>query len=116
MYIKQFLTDLGMEVVLAKDGAEAVRMFEEGKYDLVLMDIGLPEMTGYEAAEAIRRIEASRGGDAAGADDRIPIIALTAHAYPEDIEKCYAAGMNSFVSKPIVEHTLVEELAKYLSA
>ena len=115
MYIEQFLSALGLEVELAKDGAEAVRMYEEGPFDIILMDIGLPEMTGYEAAEAIRGIEASRGGGTADADGRIPIIALTAHAYPEDIEKCYAAGMDSFVSKPIVERILVEAMAEYLS-
>ena len=113
MYIKRFLSDLGLEVVHAKDGEEAVRLYGEGDFDLILMDIGLPEMNGYEAARAVRRIEESRSGGAPNC--RIPIIALTAHAYPEDIQKCYAAGMDSFVSKPIVERTLVEEMTKYLS-
>ncbi|MFP4564642.1 MAG: two-component regulator propeller domain-containing protein, partial [Spirochaetia bacterium] len=112
MYIKRFLSGMGLEVEMAGDGAEAVRLYEEGDFDLILMDIGLPEMTGYEAARAVRRIEESRSGGASNL--RIPIIALTAHAYPEDIEKCYAAGMDSFVSKPIVERILLEEMAKYL--
>jgi PAS domain S-box-containing protein len=79
---------------VTEDGLAAVGMWEKGAYDLILMDVQMPRMDGFEAARAIRERERERGG-------HIPIVALTAHALKEDEEKCLAAGMDSYISKPI---------------
>ena len=71
-----------------------VEMWEKGKYDLILMVIQMPRMNGYEATTAIREKERSCG-------DHIPIIAMTAHAFKEDEERCLDAGMDAYISKPI---------------
>ena len=76
-------------------------------FDLVLMDVQMPEMDGYEAATAIREQEAASG-------TFIPIIALTAHAMKGDKEKCLAAGMNGYVTKPIKTKILLAEIARIL--
>jgi CheY-like chemotaxis protein len=78
----------------AEDGLMAVKMWEKGEYDLLLMDIQMPVMDGFEATGVIRSKERQRGG-------HIPIIAMTAHAFPEDRERCLAAGMDGYISKPI---------------
>jgi CheY-like chemotaxis protein len=78
----------------AEDGLKAVEMWEKGKYDLVLMDIQMPHLNGFEATRAIREKERERGG-------RTPIIAMTAHASKEDESICRAEGMDAFISKPI---------------
>jgi PAS domain S-box-containing protein len=82
----------GHEVVLAQDGIEAVTLFGQRPFDLVLMDMQMPEMDGLEATRAIREAEA--GGR------RTPIIAMTANAMNDDRELCLAAGMDAFLSKP----------------
>ena len=75
----------------AEDGRQAVKMWETGRYDLVLMDIQMPRLNGLDATSLIRKQERERGG-------HTPIIAMTAHAGKE---RCLAAGMDSYVSKPI---------------
>ncbi len=77
-----------------EDGMKAVEMWEKGGYDLVLMDVQMPRLNGFEATHAIREKERERGG-------HTPIIAMTAHARQEDEEKCLAAGMDAYISKPI---------------
>lgn len=84
----------GHFVQLANNGEEAVAALEEESFDLVLMDIQMPEMDGLEATEAIRQKEK-------GTDTHIPIIAMTAHAMKGDQERCLAAGMDAYISKPI---------------
>ncbi len=78
----------------AEDGAKAVELWEEGDYDLVLMDVQMPRLDGFEATRAIREKERERGS-------HTPIIAMTAHAFKEDEERCIAVGMDAYVSKPI---------------
>jgi signal transduction histidine kinase/ActR/RegA family two-component response regulator len=78
----------------ADDGLKAIEMWELGGYDLVLMDIQMPRLNGFEATSIIRDQEQVRGG-------HIPIIAMTAHASKEDEKKCLDAGMDAYVSKPI---------------
>ena len=78
----------------AEDGLKAVEMWGKGGYDLVLMDIQMPHLNGFEATRAIREKERERGG-------HTPIVAMTAHANKEDEEKCLAAGMDAFIAKPI---------------
>ena len=79
---------------IAENGLKAVEMWEKGGYDLVLMDIQMPQLNGFEATSIIREKERQRGG-------HIPIIAMTAHAGQEDEERCLAAGMDAYISKPI---------------
>src|SRR5574344_410947 len=99
----------GMIDVCAVDGAEGVRKFSEsaeGLFDAVLMDIRMPEMTGYEAT---REIGALARPDA----KNIPIIAMTADAYDDDVKKCFSAGMNEHISKPIDPALLYRTLQKF---
>jgi CheY-like chemotaxis protein len=78
----------------AEDGQKAIEMWEKGEYDLVLMDIQMPRLNGFEATRVIREKERESGG-------YTPIVAMTAHARKEDEESCLAAGMDAFISKPI---------------
>ncbi len=93
-------------LTVACDGLEAVRAVENGPFDLILMDIQMPLMDGYGATAAIRA-----RGDAEGG--RTPIVAMTAHARPEDREKCIAAGMDGYLSKPIKRSELLEAVELY---
>jgi PAS domain S-box-containing protein len=90
----ELLKQRGDRIVLAGDGREAVEQFEREPFDVVLMDIQMPEMSGLEATAAIRQRERARGG-------HVPIVAMTAHAMAGDRERCLAAGMDGYVSKPI---------------
>jgi CheY-like chemotaxis protein len=102
-------TDISIE--FAQNGTNAVSMFRmhPDKYSLILMDLNMPEMDGYEATQTIRSLE-----DVPRAKD-ICIIAMTANVFREDIEKCLAAGMNDHIGKPIAPETLYEKLRKYLT-
>ena len=93
----------------AENGAQAVDMFIEnpGRYDMILMDVQMPEMDGYEATRRIRSLDIPRA-------KTIPIIALTANVFKEDIEKCFATGMNDHLGKPIDSDELHEKLEQYL--
>jgi hypothetical protein len=108
LYLVQHLRREGYEVEVATDGEESVRKAEEGTYDLVLMDLGMPRISGLEAASRIRSWERKNGREA------VPVIALTAHTYEEDIRKCREAGMSGFVSKPINEGQLRRTLTDWL--
>ncbi len=99
------LGKIGHTIVIAHNGKEAVKLFTEGGFDVILMDIQMPEMDGLQAAEAIRKIEKEKGG-------RIPIIALTANAMKGDRERFLSAGMDEYISKPIKIKHLTEILAK----
>jgi CheY-like chemotaxis protein len=92
--IRHQLDDLGHRVTLAENGQLALDQFSQGQFNLILMDIQMPEMDGYQATAAIRNLERNRGG-------RIPIVALTAHAHPDDERKCLDAGMDGYLTKPI---------------
>jgi signal transduction histidine kinase/DNA-binding response OmpR family regulator len=92
----RMLERAGHSVVVAANGRKAVQAAEQGDFDVILMDMQMPEMDGFEAAAAVRAREAR-----AGRKSYIPIIALTAHALKGDREKCLAAGMDGYVSKPI---------------
>ena len=93
-FILRLLERWGHVAVLAEDGRKAVSAFSAGRFDIVFMDVAMPEVDGLEAARAIRRVEESRGG-------RTPIIAMTAHAIKGDRERCLAAGMDDYLPKPI---------------
>lgn len=90
-------------LLLARDGAEAVALTRQNEPDLVLMDISLPGMDGYEATRHIREIFQS-----------LPIIGLSAHAMQGDAEKALAAGCNDYLTKPVDEDLLLRKLKEYL--
>jgi signal transduction histidine kinase/ActR/RegA family two-component response regulator len=91
---QRFLERLGHSVAVANDGREAVDLWHRQPFDLVLMDVQMPEMDGFEAVAAIREAEQARGS-------RTPVIALTAHAMSGDRERCLAAGMDGYLTKPV---------------
>jgi CheY-like chemotaxis protein len=104
------LEKMGHRVDIAADGYQAVTLAMANPYDIVIMDCSMPEMDGYQATAEIRRLNKE------GALRRIPIIALTANALPEDRERCLAAGMDDYLSKPIGRDDLHAMLEKYLGA
>ncbi len=95
----------GHSVVVAGNGKEALVALEKEAFDLVLMDVEMPEMGGFETTAAIRAIEKKAGG-------HLPIVAMTAHALKGDRERCLAAGMDGYVSKPIQARELWQVLAE----
>lgn len=107
--VSSLLETSGAVIDFAKNGCEAVEKFEKDPagYGIILMDIHMPEMDGYEAT---RRIRAAALAEA----KTVPIVAMTANVFKEDIEKCLAAGMNAHLGKPIDVNELYRQLRKYL--
>ena len=119
-------TELAIDCV--ENGAEALDIFTKNpdSYDMIFMDVQMPKMDGYEATRRIRDFENNRGSAFEGAepapDDQspargtrhIPIVAMTANVFREDIEKCLAAGMNDHVGKPLNLEEVLQKLRKYL--
>ena len=101
MVAEAILKRRGFEVVVSANGREGVAAYQRERFDLVLMDIQMPEMDGLEALAAIRAIEQRTGR-------RTPVVALTAHAMKEDRDRCLAAGMDDYLSKPIEAARLYE--------
>lgn len=97
---------MGVQVEIAENGREAVEKHKKSSYDLILMDIQMPELDGFEATREIRKLE--------GESKHTTIIALTANALAGDREKCLQAGMDDYISKPIEAKKLEEILLKYL--
>jgi PAS domain S-box-containing protein len=104
LLMKTLLEDFGYEMEIAPNGKIAVERMRDDHYDLILMDLQMPEMNGFTATEIIRREMKSN----------IPIIALTADVTNADVEKCRAVGMNDYVAKPIDERVLFNKINKYL--
>jgi len=105
---ERMLQRFGCEVDSATTGREAVEAVMTNDYDLVLMDVQMPEMDGFEATAAIRRNELP--------GQRLPIIAMTAHAMTGDQERCLAAGMDDYVAKPVTREALVAKLEHWIVA
>ena len=106
----ELLSDLGVELDWAEDGQICLDKFQqspEGYYDAVLMDIRMPHMTGYEAAKAIRGLNRP---DALS----VPIIAMSADAFSDDIQHCLECGMNAHIAKPVDVTELTRLLKRYL--
>jgi two-component system sensor histidine kinase/response regulator len=101
------LQKLGYPADVAANGEEALKMLGEAAYDLVLMDCQMPRMDGYEATSAIRKRHPER--------ERLPIVAMTAHAMAGDRERCLAAGLNDYLSKPVTLQALHAVLTRWLS-
>jgi signal transduction histidine kinase/CheY-like chemotaxis protein/HPt (histidine-containing phosphotransfer) domain-containing protein len=104
-YARVILEKQGHEVTFARNGREAVAQYQTGTFDVVLMDVQMPELDGMEATAAIRALEL-------GGTRRIPIIALTAHAMKGDRERCLAAGMDGYVTKPLRPKDLFAAIAE----
>ena len=107
------LEPLGIEIIEAEDGKKAYDLFRANPagFDLIFMDIHMPGIDGYEASRLIRAFEAEHPGQPNG----VPIIAMTANVFKEDVEHCLAAGMNDHIGKPLAFDALVAILKKYLS-
>ncbi len=103
------LKKLNLEIAPAVTGSEAIELFKNNEFSLVLMDIMLPEMDGYQITQAIREMEKQNN-----IENPVPIIALTANTYDNDKEKCFNAGMNDYLSKPFTSKQLIDMIAKYL--
>jgi CheY-like chemotaxis protein len=107
--IISLLEDTGLIIDCVENGREAVDMIEAvpGKYDIVFMDVQMPGMDGLEATRRIRALPALQGV-------ALPIIAMTANVFKEDIENCLAAGMDDHLGKPIDIDIMITKLRKYL--
>ena len=104
------LEDAGFVIDTANDGVEAVEIMEQavpGQYDLILMDIQMPVMNGYEAAKRIRALPNQEVAS-------VPIVAMTANAFEEDKERSYQAGMNGHLAKPVSVETLMNMIYKVM--
>ena len=104
------LEQAGMSVTVAQNGQEAVELFqksEPGQYDLILMDIMMPVMNGYEAAMQIRKMNHADAST-------IPVIAMSANAFPDDIAEAKRAGMNEHLAKPVDGNRMLEAIAEYI--
>jgi signal transduction histidine kinase/CheY-like chemotaxis protein len=102
--LKFTLKQWNLDYDLAESGKQALELIRKNKYDIVLMDIQMPVMDGYEAAKRIRK----------EVNTVIPIIAMTAHVMPTEREKCIKSGMNDYISKPLKEAEFLQLLKKYL--
>jgi len=101
----RLLAKLGIRADVARNGREAVEMMRILPYDIIFMDCQMPEMNGYEAVSEIRRRE--------DPDRHIPVIAMTAEATAGARERCIAAGMNDYISKPVKMEALVDALKRW---
>jgi signal transduction histidine kinase/ActR/RegA family two-component response regulator len=107
---QQMLRKRKLSVTLADDGRQAVDAFQSGRFDLVLMDVQMPEMNGFEAVAAIRALEQAQGRP------HTPIVAVTAHAMVGDRERCLEAGMDAYLAKPLRRQPLYELVDELLGA
>jgi len=105
---EHLLARRGHHPAVAGNGAKAIAMLAAGGFDLVLMDLQMPEMDGFEATAAIRNLERGTG-------TRVPIVALTAHAMEGDRQRCLDAGMDGYVSKPIKAVELFEVIDRVMA-
>jgi CheY-like chemotaxis protein len=109
LVVTRMLKDAGFDITIAANGAEAVELFTEVQPDIILMDMMMPVMDGVEATLKIRAIESAAQASGTGC----PIIALTANALDSHRDKCLAAGMDDFLSKPINKQALLAAIYKW---
>ncbi|MGI9373452.1 MAG: response regulator, partial [Hyphomicrobiales bacterium] len=110
-HVNQQLAELilvtnGYDVRIVEDGVKAVQAVQEEEFDLVLMDIQMPNMDGLDATREIRKLD--------GKEANVPVLALTANVMPGDADICFEAGMDSYVAKPVRQDLLLEEMRKFL--
>jgi CheY-like chemotaxis protein len=104
LYIKNDVRKIDM----AFNGKEALEKFGMAKYDLILMDVQMPVMDGFKATQKIRELEKST-------NTRVPIIAVTANAFPEDKDRCLTSGMDDYISKPFQPDELLDKIRQHLN-
>ena len=97
----------GLRLDVAVNGKIAVDMVEKNQYDVILMDVQMPEMNGYEATQAIRNLDDEKS--------TIPIIAMTANDIQQEIDKCFDSGMDAYVPKPFDSKDLVNKIRRLLA-
>ena len=107
LVLTKMLDSARYDFTIAENGAIAVEKFQQTQPQLIVMDVSMPVMDGYEATRKIRTLEKKMG------PARTPIIAATAHILPEDRAKCLEVGMDDFISKPMRKQTLDETLDKW---
>ena len=107
LVVKSFLESSNLELICAHNGKESFNLAKRAEFDLILMDVSMPEMDGVEATVSIRAYEESNGYP------ETPIICLTAHAMDEDRERFLQAGMNDYLSKPIQKERLLEKINQW---
>jgi signal transduction histidine kinase/CheY-like chemotaxis protein len=114
--VLSLLEDTELEIDCAENGVEAVEKFsaDPDKYDMIFMDVQMPEMDGYEAARRIRAEEKQIPPQAPPLPRRVPIIAMTANVFKEDVEKCLESGMDGHVGKPLDIDDVMDKLQRYL--
>jgi len=108
-YMEQLLVRQGHRVRMAKDGREALGLAAEGTFELLMLDMHMPELDGFEVVRAIRERERTEGG-------HLPVVALTARSRKEDRERCLAAGMDDFLTKPVSASELLGAIDRLLPA
>jgi CheY-like chemotaxis protein len=104
LLLKTLLDEFGFDMDIAENGKVAISLLEKNKYDIILMDLQMPEMNGFEATHYIRK----------HMNLQVPIIALTADVTTVDADKCKEVGMNDYISKPIDEQALYNKILKFL--
>lgn len=104
----RMLQKFGLEVVVAEDGVKGFQAVKDDAFNLVLMDLQMPEMDGFECTQAIRDWETEQGRGP------MPIVALTANAMAGDRERCLDAGMNEHLAKPVTRQTLYNMVSRWL--
>jgi CheY-like chemotaxis protein len=105
--VELLLAEIGVQVDVVADGVQAVQRVKEQDFDLLLLDIHMPRMDGLTASRAIRALPGR---------DALPIVAMTASHFASDREACLAAGMNDFISKPILAEAFFETVRRWLDA
>jgi CheY-like chemotaxis protein len=105
LVLRDMLAQLGMDCTVVVNGQEAVKQAEQVHYALILMDCQMPEMDGFEASRIIRQ---------QGLNQKTPIVAITANALKVDQERCFDAGMNDYLSKPLLMVSLSEKIMRYI--
>jgi len=108
MVVKAMLAELGYDLAIAEDGEKAVEAYRAERPDVILMDVSMPKLDGFEATARIRAIEKETGAP------RTPILGVTAHAMREDRARCLANGMDDHLPKPIRREALIDHLARWL--
>jgi CheY-like chemotaxis protein len=104
--VQYMLEGFGLTVATAENGQQALEQIQQQHFELILMDCEMPIMDGYQASRTIRSMPSPKA--------HTPIVALTANAYEENQKKCEEAGMDDFLSKPIMENTLLDILQKWM--
>jgi CheY-like chemotaxis protein len=104
LLVHKLLAPFNIQPVIAENGEEVLRLLENQHFDLILMDVQMPLLDGITTTRLIRKYVA----------DKIPIVGMTAYVLPNEIEKCYAAGMNDHIPKPIDEQQLLDTIKKYI--